>query len=73
MCSLFWALIPSLTDNKEPHGNHSYVTINRESRGQMNAGINPKGSCGEVTRVVSWHVVDLDLILNLLVVHELSV
>lgn len=39
----------------------------------MNAGINPKGSCGEVTRVVSWHVVDLDLILNLLVVHELSV
>lgn len=54
-----------------PHGNQSYVTIHRESRGQMNACINPKGSCREAIRVVSWHVGNLDLLLNLPVLPEL--
>lgn len=72
MCYLYWALIPAPTDDKGPHGNHSYITINRESRGQTNAWINPKGSRREATRVVSWHVVNLDFLLNWPVLHELS-
>lgn len=73
MCYLYWAPIPASTDDKRPHGNHVYITIDRESSGQMNAWINPKGSHREAPKVVSWHVVNLDLLLNLPVLRELSI
>jgi len=73
MCCLYWALIPAPADGKGLHGNHSYITINRESRGDMNAWINPKGSRKEAARVVSCHVVNLDLLLNLQMLYEFSV
>lgn len=73
MCYLYWAPVPVPTDDKGPRGNRSYITINRESRGQMNVWINPKGSRREAARTVSWCVVNLDLLHNLPVLHELII
>lgn len=48
------------------------LPIDGVSRGRTNAWSNAKGSHSEAAGVVSWHAVDLDLLLHLPALHWLS-
>lgn len=65
MHCLNWALIPAADDDKGPHRNQSYVSINGASRGQMNAWSKPKGSHREAQDLCS------DILVSLQVLHQL--
>lgn len=71
MCCLYWALIPALLMTVSMAIPND-VTIDGVSRGQKNSWNNPKRSHRKAAGVVSWHAVDLDLLLHLPALHWLS-